>query len=222
MGSIARPQSLQNYGDHAEGVHGVSWKRIFRLRDSVARRFYRKFHQQIPLEEFLSEGNQALVESLIAFDPTGAVSLTTHLYRFLSKRLWDVPKREWRGTSESTYAEVGRHARRISTMYKAPTFVEIPGDSSTETEAAPQRMPEALTTRPRHDVSVYLHECLTHLAHRTTDRERTYLLHSLDGDDCAAIGRLHGRHKTNVQRALHQVRHRLTQWADATSYAAAD
>ena len=204
-------------------MHGLSWQRIFTIRTAVARTFFHKFQEQIPLEEFLSEGNQALTESLAAFDPSGGASLATYLSRALRCRMWDVVKREWKDTSVTTYASHTRHAQRLTTVYKAPHLEELPEDSAVHTEEDPPcRMPAPLTTPATQEALVYLHECLAYVAQRVQERERTYLWHSLDGEDCAEIGRQYGRHKSNVQRTLHQVRQRLSTWSEAVSYAAAD
>jgi DNA-directed RNA polymerase specialized sigma24 family protein len=207
----------------ADTVHGLPWARVFTIRNAIAREFFRKFHEEIPLEEFLSEGNQAMTEALAAFDPHGPASLATWLYRALRRRMWDVVKREWKGTNESIYASHTAHAKRLKTIYKAPQLEAIPDDSALHNEDEPPPvMPVPLTTLPIQDTFVYLHECLAYVAQRTHERERIYLWHSLDGDDCADIGRQHHRHKSNVRRALHQVRQRLSTWSEAVSSAAAD
>jgi hypothetical protein len=218
MESIAFPPSpLQ-----AEGPYGLSWKRIFKLRDSVARRFYCKFQGQIPLQEFLSEGNQALTESLASFPPDGPASLPTWLYRHLVRRMWRVPGKEWKGANESRYAHRGKHAPRLKILYRPPHLESIPNDSSMLTdEEAPALLPQPLTTPATQEALTYLSECFAYVTHRTGERERTYLWHSLDGEDCAEIGRHQHRHKSSVQRALHQVRDRLTTWSEEVSCAAA-
>lgn len=207
----------------AETIHGLTWQHIFRLRDAVARTFYGKFAEAIPLEEFLSEGNQVLAESLTTFDPHGPASFTTYLYRQLQRRLWDVPKRVWHDTNETTYASHTQHAKRLQTTYKAPQHVPLPDDATLhQATGLPARMPAPLTSPAPQESFTYLQECLAFVTQRLSDREQTYLWHSLDGDDCAAIGRHYRRHKSNVQRALHQVRQRLTTWAETAGDAAAD
>jgi hypothetical protein len=131
--------------------------------------------------------------------------------------------REWKGGNETIYATRTHHAKRLRTIYKAPQLDAIPEDSALHTDdEPPPMMPAPLTIKATQEALVYLHECLAYVDGHTNQREQVYLWHSVDGEDCADIGRQYHRHKSNVQRALHQVRHRLTTWTDEISYAAAD
>src|SRR5690242_2757817 len=103
MEIVARPLSPCSPNDDADGAHGLTWRRIFKIRNTVCWRWFYKFGMRIPFEEFASEANQVIVESLTAFAPCGAASFAHFLYRALSRRMPSVARREWAGTIEYSY-----------------------------------------------------------------------------------------------------------------------
>src|SRR6267143_1936341 len=95
--------------DYAEGVHGLPWENIFRLRTSVAMKWFRKFHGHIALEEFASECNQVIAESVRAFVPQEGCTFAGFLYRAMHRRMPSVPRHLWAGgTNEYRYDRPGR------------------------------------------------------------------------------------------------------------------
>jgi hypothetical protein len=106
----------------------VPWRTIFKLRNTVAWCWYYKFGAPIPVEEFMSEGNQVLAESIAAFDPQGSGSFVTFVYRALHCRMPSVARHEWAGTIERTYDDGGKYAKVTSTVYKGPAFCALPKD----------------------------------------------------------------------------------------------
>ena len=130
MASIARPQSLQNHPDDTSGVCGLSWRRVLKIRNTVCWRWYYRFREEIPVEEFMSEGNQVIAESLNAFAPAGTGSFATFLFRALYRRMPSVARREWATAIEYSYDQPGKHSKGRHAVYRGPTLVDVPDDSA--------------------------------------------------------------------------------------------
>jgi|GEM_PF-5816922 len=127
-------QSIPN--NDAVELYGLSWKRIFKLRNTAAWRWYDRFGSRIPVEEFMSVGNQVIAECLNTFEPDGPSSFAHFLYRALDMRMPDVARREWAGMIQRTYAGTGRHRHVTSTTYQGPTFTELPVDPALHDDGA--------------------------------------------------------------------------------------
>ena len=74
---------------------GMTWDVIFNIRDSVARRWYRRNRERIPLQEFFSAGNLAIAELLTEDFPTDQPTFRRHLYTALTSAMYDLLEKEY-------------------------------------------------------------------------------------------------------------------------------
>jgi hypothetical protein len=203
-------------------VCGLPWRTIFKLRNTVAFRWCRKFGDQIPVEEFLSECNQVIAESARAYTPQDGCTFAGFLYRAMHRRMPSVPRHIWAGTNTYVYERPGRGQKRLSIVLQGPNICELPRDPVTHDDTPPPFTPPALTVPATQDSTTYLHECLTYAAIHLPHCDRTYLAHTLDGESSSEIAHRYGVHENTIQRRLHMAREVLATWADEGSYAAAD
>lgn len=206
-----------------DAIHGLSWRNVFKIRNTVAWTWYRKFGSRIAVEEFMSEGNLVVAECVLAYTAEGPSSFAHFLYKALTLRMPSVARREWAGCIQRTYTGSKRERRVTSTTYHYPHFSELPVDASTQEDGARiAPVPEPFLRPPTQDMRVFLDECLVYVREHARSKEQVYLWHSLDGDTSGEIGRQHGITKDAVMQGLRRVRQRLTTWAEEVSYAAAD
>jgi hypothetical protein len=71
----------------------IDWPAVLRLRDTVARRWYLLAEETIPVEEFVSAGNQVIAQCLRCYEP-GRGKLTTLLYAALRRGMVSVIRQE--------------------------------------------------------------------------------------------------------------------------------
>src|SRR5258705_342954 len=118
--------------DYPDGVHGTPWRSIFKLRNTVAWRWFHKFGEQIPFEEFASECNVVIAESVRAFVSQEGCTFAGFVYRAMDRRMASVPRRYWAGgTNEYRYDRPGRGQKRLAVVLQGPKTCELPRDPVT-------------------------------------------------------------------------------------------
>jgi hypothetical protein len=192
-----------------DGLYGLSWEAIFRLRDAVARRWYYKFWQRIPLEEFLSQGNLVITQCSAAYDPTGSASFATVLHVWLRRRMSTVIEQEWRGCTERVYA--GKHTAQFRPPYTIvhhwPAFDQLP----LEREQG-HRTPAVLHVAAAQEPWCFLQECVAFLETTGTPKEQASFWEDLAGGNHETMARREGMSREGVRKRVIRLRAKLLRW----------
>src|SRR5215831_2048793 len=109
--SIPSPDDLAR----DDGVYGVPWEQIVRIKHGVCWRWYRRLDGRIPLQEFQSEANECIAWAILHFDPAQGARFSTFLYNVLRRHMAEVPRKEWGGLVTRSYDTRGRHYIKGST-----------------------------------------------------------------------------------------------------------
>jgi DNA-directed RNA polymerase specialized sigma24 family protein len=179
-----------------EEVFGMTWPQIFTLRNTIAHKYHRTFHQSVPLEELLSAGNLAITQTLQTYDPG---TIETSYRAYLSTALVYACRRAWREEHRGLLAYQTTQEGTQKVSRTATQFVTI------EQVALPRAAPY----ETRHDLG----RLLDHLPLLTSARERAIFAAYLAGDTTTALGRTYGYHSTGIGVIVHRVRSRLQRWA---------
>ncbi|HSX82987.1 MAG TPA: hypothetical protein VLQ80_31065 [Candidatus Saccharimonadia bacterium] len=205
-----------------EGVHGLPWHTIFRMRNAVAFRWAAKFHEQVPPEEFLSECNEEIVRCIRVYTPQPPCTFGGFLYRALVRRMPSVPRRYWAGgTNEYQYDRPGRGHKRLGVVLQGPNLCELPRDPRLY-DSEPPRTPLALTLPATQEDATFLGECLAYVAAHLSSVEQAYLWDAVEGDSSTESAARYGVHQNTIQRRLIAARAHLLRWADQVRTTAAD
>jgi hypothetical protein len=147
-----------------DSIHGLSWRRIFLIRNGCAFTWYRRYRMLIPLEEFWSAGNLGIVLAIRRYIPAGEIagpSLPFPLYltKCLHHDMALVVRREWSGWGiyeRSEARDPSGRRKRIRRTFHTPALEPLPPDELDDTtEASPTQTPRALQTTVPNDDSVY-------------------------------------------------------------------
>jgi DNA-directed RNA polymerase specialized sigma24 family protein len=202
----------------------VPWERLHRIQHAVCWRWYRRFDERIPLQEWLSEANEALAWAILHYDPTQSAQFTTFLSAVLQRHMRDVPRREWGSLVTRQWDSARRRYVVGSERYPVPeTFVPVVRHTGRLAEGERWTpVPTPLTQTGNQEAFTMLLECLRHVATHVNAREQAFLLHSVEGDDGPTIAQRAGVTEDVVFQRVRKTRQQLQAWSEEVSLAAAD
>jgi hypothetical protein len=121
---------MEIVSNDVDGVHGLPWRHVFKLRDSVAYRWFLRYRMLIPLAEFQSGGNLGIAQAMRTY--AGTAPFGTYLTKVLHHRMSHVVRAEWSGWVEYVWGEDyevlpdGRRRRKeLARIYHTPNLVPL-------------------------------------------------------------------------------------------------
>jgi hypothetical protein len=201
---------------HAEGVSGVPWERLVRLKHGVCWRWYRRLAGCIPLQACPSEAHEGLAWALLHFDPTQGAQFSTLLSNVLRRPMGEVPRKAW-GALVRRSADAQGRAIAGATQYPAPDpFPPLtPARAAREAGARLVPVPRPLTQPATPEACVLVQACLGCLRTRTNATTRPCFLPTVEGDEADACRHRSGTTTAAIYQRVRPLRPQRKTWAAA-------
>lgn len=187
-----RGQTKMNISDPID-LCGLTWAGLFRVRNSIARRYAGRWGDIIPIEEFLSAGNAALAEVLT--DPALPADRDT-LLRWLRHRM---KQKMWQVVGD----EFGREGHTGKLQPLPETLALSVGYHAAATDST--------------FAHVYLREVCMFLAQYPYPLRLESFWMAMEGAGYAEIASMMGVTRVAIKRSLMRLRRDLWRWAGDSS-----